>query len=106
MPLAHLLGGVDALRLEGWRHPDIRDDDMGMRLGRAGDQLVVVARHAHDFDVVGEAEERANPLPHDEVVIGEENSDPSVRHMSYWAPGDPRPARGLAPLPHAYFPHQ
>ena len=49
--LAHLLGRLDALVLEGGRHADVGDDDLGLGLGGAGDQLVVVGGDADDLEV-------------------------------------------------------
>ena len=51
MDLADLLDGVDALTLEVRRHPDVGHDDVGVQLGGAGDERVVVLGDADDLDV-------------------------------------------------------
>jgi hypothetical protein len=75
MALAELLRGVDALPLEGRRHPDVGHEHL--RRGRFGarDQLVVVAGRADDLEVGFHREQRADALAHDHVVVGEEDRD-------------------------------
>ena len=74
--LAQLLGGVDALALEGGRHADVGDEHLGRGGGGAGDQLVVVARGPDDLEVGLDREQRAHALADDDVVVGEEDGDP------------------------------
>ena len=49
MALAHLLGGVDPLPVEGRRHPDVGHQHLRCQRLGALDDLVVVGRHAHDL---------------------------------------------------------
>ncbi len=83
VPLAELLGGVDALLLEARWHADIGHEHLGSGGLGTGDQGVVVVGRTHHFDVVLEPEERAHPLPHDDVVIGQEHGDPAVPHIAH-----------------------
>ena len=75
MPLAHLLGGVDALAVELRRHPDVGDQDLGLQRGGALDDLVVVRRHPDDPKVLVPLNERLDALADDEVVVGQEHRD-------------------------------
>src|SRR6266516_1837657 len=49
MALAHLLGRVDALTLEGRRHPDIGDQHLRIGGGGTVDRLVVAGSHPTTF---------------------------------------------------------
>jgi hypothetical protein len=75
MAFAHLLGRVDALTLEGRRHPDAGDQHLRIDGGGAADRLVVVAAHPDDLQVGVPVDEGAHPLAHDQVVVGEEDRD-------------------------------
>src|SRR3989442_10142348 len=83
MSLAHLLGGLDPLALEGGWHPDIGHDDLGRRLFGAGYQAVVIAGHAHHLHVRGAADQRPNPLANDQIVIRQKDGDLMRRHEAY-----------------------
>ena len=75
--------------LEGGRHADVGDHHLGVGLGGAVDELVVVGGDAHDLDVGLEAEQGTHALAHDQVVVGQEHGDAPVGHGSIW----PKPAR-------------
>ena len=75
MPLAHLLGRVDALAPERRRHPHVGDEHLWFRCGTAGYHPVVVGCHPHDTQVGVALDERANSLPDDQVIVREEDVD-------------------------------
>ena len=75
MDLADLLDGVDALALEVRWHADVGDDDVGVQLGGAGDERVVVLGHADHLDVGIAGQHRPHPFPDDGAVVGQEHSD-------------------------------
>ena len=83
--LAQLLGRVDALALERRGHADVGDQHLGLRLGRARDQLVVVGRRAHDLEVGLERQHRPHPLADDHAVVRQEDRDaPPFGHAAMW----------------------
>ena len=75
MALAHLLGRVDALAVEGRRHPDVGDEDLGLQRGGTLDDLVVVRGHPDDLEVRVPLDQGADTLADDEVVVGQEHRD-------------------------------
>ena len=83
--LAQLLGGVDALPLEGGRHADVGHEHLGRGGGGARDQLVVVAGGPDDLEVGLDREQRPHALADDDVVVGEEDGDPvGVGVRTHW----------------------
>ncbi len=86
VPLAQLLGGVDALALERRRHADVGHQHLRRQARRLGDQLVVVASDPDDLEVRLEGEDRPHALPDDRVVVSEEHRDRAACH----APIGPR----------------
>ena len=75
MPLAHLLGRVDALTIEGRGHPDVGDQDLRLQGRGPVDDLVVVRSHAHDPQILVPLNECLDPLADDEIVVGQEHRD-------------------------------
>jgi hypothetical protein len=75
MALAHLLGRVDALTLEGRRHPDVGDQHLRIGGGGTVDRLVVVGGYPHDVQVGLPVDEGAHPFANDQVVVREEDRD-------------------------------
>ena len=80
LALADLLGRVDALALEGRRHADVADDDLGLVLGGRRQQLGVVGRLADDLDVGLAGQQRPHARAHEEVVVGQDHRDHAVGH--------------------------
>jgi len=77
---ADLLGRVDALALERRRHPDVGDQDLRPGGGGPADHLVIVGGHPDHLQVGMPVYEGANALPHDQVVVCEEDPD-SARQL-------------------------
>ena len=74
---AHLLGGLEALPLEGRRHPDIGHHHLGFRIHDPGDETVVVGSFPDDLQVGLGPQEGGHTRPHQEVVVRQEHADPS-----------------------------
>jgi hypothetical protein len=81
MTLADLFRRFDALPLEIGRHPDVRHDHLWREPIRAGHELVVIRRDAYDLEVVLEREQRSDSFAGDQVVVGEEDTDPLVHSV-------------------------
>ena len=62
------------------RHADVGDDHLGLVLGGAGDQLVVVGGLADDLEVGLTGEQRPHAGAHDQVVVGQDHGDHAVGH--------------------------
>ena len=75
MDLADLLGGVDPLALEVRRHADVGHDHVGVQLGGAGDEAVVVLGDANHLDVGIARQHRPHALADDRTVVGQEHRD-------------------------------
>ena len=75
MPLAHLLGRIDALAVERGGHPDVRDEDLRLERGRPLHHLVVVGCDPHDPEVLVALDQRPDTLADDEVVVGQQHRD-------------------------------
>ena len=88
MPLAHLLGRVDALAVERRGHPDVGDEDLGLERGGPLHHLVVVGGDPDDPEVLVPLDEGPDALADDEVVVGQEHRD---RARSDRAVVDPSP---------------
>ena len=88
---------VDPFLLEARRHADVGDEHLRGRGLGAAHETVVVVRGADHFEVVLEAEQRADALSHDDVVVSEEHRDPPVGHMAHSAPSSPVRQGGPAP---------
>src|SRR5260370_312633 len=80
--------------MERRRHAVVGDDHLGRELLRARDQLVVIAGRADNGDVSSHAQERAQPLTHDQAVVGQQHADPSL-HMRIGR-GDSRPGKAAS----------
>ena len=63
------------------RHEQIHEDDVRMEGVGEFQRFGAILRLAHDFEFRVEAKEHLQPLPHDAVVVGEENTD---RHAHPW----------------------
>src|SRR5260370_2367378 len=85
---------MDPLALERRRHTDVGDDHVGRELLRARDQLVIIAGRADNIDVSRHAQERAQPLAHDQAVVGQQHADPSL-HMRIGR-GDSSPGKAAS----------
>ena len=66
---------LDPLPGEVGRHPDVGHDHLGDRLGRPGHQLVTIGGLADDLQITGELDQRLDPLPDQEVVVGQVDGD-------------------------------
>ena len=75
MPLAHLLGRVDALPIEVRGHPDVGDQDLGVQRGGFLHDLVVVGGDPDDPEVLVPLDESPNTLANDEIVVGQDHRD-------------------------------
>jgi hypothetical protein len=75
VPLAHLLGRVDALPLERRWHADVGHQHLGPGLGHPAHHAVEVARHPEDLQVLLSFDEGAHAFPHDQVVVRQEDPD-------------------------------
>jgi hypothetical protein len=73
--LARHQSAVDSLALERRRHPDVGDDHVRRELLCARDQLGVISGDADHVHIVSRTQQRAQPLAHDEAVVGEQNAD-------------------------------
>jgi hypothetical protein len=62
----------DAFVAEVRRHPDVGDHHLGIGLTGPSHQFVVVAGDPNHLDVVGHREQRPDPFPNDQVVVGQE----------------------------------
>src|SRR6266571_964974 len=75
MALAHLLGGIDALTVKRRRHADIGDENLWPGRGGTADDLVIVGSHTEYPHVGVPLDEGTHTLAHDQVVVGEEDTD-------------------------------
>ena len=98
VPLADLVGGLDAFLLEVGGHPDVGHHHLGGELAGPVDELVVVGGGAHDLDVGLERQQGPHSFSHDEVVVGEEDADGGPGHAPIW-PGRGATGQGCAPPP-------
>jgi hypothetical protein len=64
-------GGLDAVAT---RHPDVHEDDVGAQQLRLAHRGLTVVGLAHDLEAVEGADERAQPSPHDGVVVDDDDA--------------------------------
>ena len=55
------------------RHPQVHQHDVGGVLGGERERLLAVGRGADELDPVEQAEQRAEALAHDALVVGEQD---------------------------------
>ena len=91
------LGGeADALVRVRGRHPDVGQDDVGRRALDRVAQLVEVARHLDQLDVLDVAEDADDPLAGEEAVLGGDNAD---RHQALEPSHAPYSPQTVVPAP-------
>ena len=80
--LAHLLGRVDAFAVERRRHADVGHEHVGLGRARPGDSPVEVCGDADHGEVRVPLDEGAHALAHDEVVVGQKDTDRPRRSVA------------------------
>ena len=67
------------------RHADVGEHDVGLGAVDRGHELVVVGAEGHDLDVVLLVQELGHSLPHEERVLGDDQTEGHGRGVYVWS---------------------